>query len=1209
MALSWDDVAASEEYQSANLDGRVSMRERFVDYSSKLPANRSLGRDVIGQGIKEYSEEVDPSLIQGTPQQVAPQAPVQQPLSKRKDPFALDVSFSAEGEGSFTPQQAGDRELTQQDIPVKGPPPSTLEAFKASQPTAKDIAKEKHKQIVEGTYRPDDGEDPLDLYTGSVPEKMYKMAIHKAMESRAGKFTRQGLARSATGRVLGLEEPDDRAVPQNIHEMMVEFGWEMLGDVPAATLGLVLGAMAAPAVGAGAVGSAVAGTMGAGLSFAIPSMIKMSDDANKQGINVFTDPVETAKRVYGRGAKDFLLGATGHTFHLTRIGSPLMKSALDMSTVTALHSTFEGHIPKSPEEMKQLGIQMGASMLSGKHWKEVKGVPRRAAVNISARVNARVNGKRIVEGIVEGMTLENTVIKNNIARTITRVSDGTITPEVNPKTDMLLSKEMTAAKQYGDVLFAGEHAQYKEPLMELILGRSDVGNGDKRTVSNTGIDFPTGILTLGEVTGMETARTLRDPRVGFRTQTFLTKGKRAPTPEGESGYGTLMKMTTERVQDTIDPERNSYRKTIFEPMKAAEFVGNGRSLYEVNLTKQVAKYLGMTKDKSYEVGSLLTILQPGGREMIMKNNPKTYKKHQKIIDAAYNKKKMIQRANELKAEYERVEGQFPPEVEITPDIFNEFLSKDQMVFIKYQSELFGKHHTLTNASRQLSGLDKIGFIKDYYPYMSDYTAVLSDMDINRGPGTTKKSNKAYSVHEVVLQHAKNRASSGQYKMPLELDAVAATQRYVGYSNKAAVMNPVLHKLRSLQSGFDWIHPDDIGKIDVDGNPISPETRRFSLKEQDPVLNRYMTALHNDMAGVPNPLKLLGSSDNFVTRLSQHFTRNMTYNYLSFNARPMIIQTTAIVPAIAEIGPTAMLKGMQLWATKEGRKRAETMSDSIQFRMPDDVPIERIRNLGPDASVMNNFGAFRDMVGDTGMIPMAYADKVIAGSTWLGTHHKALKKGLSSRDAVLAANETVRRTQAGTSKMDFARVARETNIKPFLLFQTFVINQFDYVYRDILGKGKGARRYTVFGEKMNNASRRAQLGRMLVGAAITGYTMEAAGLTSPYPDFVGLLFNEDKKTATQMAAAAALEIMQMFPPTSSLQFGSNPGGALPDLLGNIAKDVSRGNTARLAKTAVGAGLGITVRGPEKLYNKIAPSLGLKPTKKPHKKTYGKPLGGI
>jgi len=200
----------------------------------------------------------------------------------------------------------------------------------------------------------------------------------------------------------------------------------------------------------------------------------------------------------------------------------------------------------------------------------------------------------------------------------------------------------------------------------------------------------------------------------------------------------------------------------------------------------------------------------------------------------------------------------------------------------------------------------------------------------------------------------------------------------------------------------------------------------------------------------------------------------------------------------------------------------------------------------------------------GMKALKVLDMETATATWIGAYKKAVEVDkLPERLAVKYADDTVVKTQASASRYDLSPIQRSAIGKFFTTFQTFVINNWNWLSKEVVGLGN---------KEISNKTAMKKITRYIIGAMLVNTVYEdLLGVNSPLPAPLSEAYKVYRKTEEKNAKtrkeenmkspakaavfAAGLEFLQLVPGLGNARFGSSFLGAPAEYLGDISSKLA------------------------------------------------------
>ena len=345
------------------------------------------------------------------------------------------------------------------------------------------------------------------------------------------------------------------------------------------------------------------------------------------------------------------------------------------------------------------------------------------------------------------------------------------------------------------------------------------------------------------------------------------------------------------------------------------------------------------------------------------------------------------------------------------------------------------------------------------------------------------------------------------KMKVETDPFKIFRSYSRAAADHIYLSPVVAKARQITA------------------PIKdPLTNKFvDIRHQKPELSQFVQEWANHVAGVDV------KRAPWVVRKLQG---NIAISALGANLRSAAIQTTALRNTIAEIGVNNTLKGTaDLFKPSEYRAAME--KSNVLFP----------RNF--DATIVEALGGAKNWkVGDAwkvfqrgSFIPLKTLDMLSARATWSGAYRHAKTRFKMREDAAIKyADDVVTKTQASGMKGDIAPIQRSAVGKILTMFQTFVINDWQFLVHDVLGFGKNAKLKTVM----------PKVVRYGLATIMFNYLYEdLLNIKSPFPRPINALLKglDENKRPFRLAIDTGKELIEPIPVIGNARYGKAPFGPL------------------------------------------------------------------
>lgn len=372
-----------------------------------------------------------------------------------------------------------------------------------------------------------------------------------------------------------------------------------------------------------------------------------------------------------------------------------------------------------------------------------------------------------------------------------------------------------------------------------------------------------------------------------------------------------------------------------------------------------------------------------------------------------------------------------------------------------------------NQARELEGLPPLPKVENYFTFargVNELDAIGHPVIQEKNPDMLKRHlyepTFSYKKRENVIAPM-NRRFYGIYEHYMNNSA-----RYTNYA-------PVVAKGRVLLG--DW------GLKDTQGR----DSGSFRLDGTAPNLARMTNEWVDRIAG-----KHTDAHPAFSKALSA-IARNTGSAVIAFNPRSAILQPTSLQNTYIEIGGKWLAKGVEEYAVRDRRQFAMRNSEVLTGRAMD----VNLEDLWADG-VARIISRGRSKASEVGSYPLRVLDGMAARMSWLGAYERAIAPeakgglGLMGKDAIRYADDVVVRTQASAKVGDLARIQTTPIGKMASIFQTFVINNWNYWSKDVMGWKN---------PEMANADRVKKVTKLILSSLVINTLFEdVIGINSPLP---------------------------------------------------------------------------------------------------------------
>jgi len=350
------------------------------------------------------------------------------------------------------------------------------------------------------------------------------------------------------------------------------------------------------------------------------------------------------------------------------------------------------------------------------------------------------------------------------------------------------------------------------------------------------------------------------------------------------------------------------------------------------------------------------------------------------------------------------------------------LSPVEMKIAKEMRRYFDGYFQEINNARKLSGQKPLEYVEDYFTWMTNMDA-LSEAGLSLildNPVTIQRH-----LSGVPIKYAIPRKGS---KVPVHLDAIKVFNKYSNDVIGAIEMTPVISKAKAL------IEP-----------MTQNESFQYRMGDNTPRLAEFLQEWSDRIAGrrsLPT-----SASGRMFEGLAKKLNKNISMAILSMNVRSALIQPAALRNSFVELGPKSFIQGLSDNLIKTKRNFAMKESKVLANRSMD-IHISKL----VDENLSGKVFGVKEKVAEAGLkYGLQLLDMETARTTWLGAYDHAIRiKKLPKKLAVEFADDLVTKTQASGQLGDIAAIQASPTGRLFTLFQTFVINDWNFLVKDVLG---------------------------------------------------------------------------------------------------------------------------------------------------------------
>ena len=469
---------------------------------------------------------------------------------------------------------------------------------------------------------------------------------------------------------------------------------------------------------------------------------------------------------------------------------------------------------------------------------------------------------------------------------------------------------------------------------------------------------------------------------------------------------------------------------------------------------------------------------------------------------------------------------------------------------------------------------------------SDGVAVLAQQGITKIPKLKPKELKAYEDLRIIYDELfplinKARIAAGEKPFPKmenyftwiqDLHWLQKTHGIGLFSNWRTIESKMAEikrvpgfrfaKFRAGSERPRKLHLNPFAVVDVYAKTA---THYIEMAPRLAKLNELLTEKYEMTQNAPHAYNFIRHWLNFqagkipawdiahpiTRRAMQVLNSNVVYSLLAFNIRSALIQPAALASSYAVLGEYYMGVGLAQVMSPSKWKMAGKKSNKLNTRTPEVALYEAMESGGRIP------GLIQRRIGQAGLLPLTVLDSVAARITWLGAYEMGLKKfKLSERNAINYADDIVTKTQASAARSDIAPIQRTQLGKTVTCLQTFVINHWGFLTKDVMGIKNADIKNPVIVKRV--------IRFILATTAMNALYEDVLGLNSPNPTPIRAYREMFEETADHKKAFArgVKEIAEYIPLWGGrLRYGSEIGGPV---LSELLKLIEKGDIDALIK---------------------------------------------
>jgi hypothetical protein len=360
-------------------------------------------------------------------------------------------------------------------------------------------------------------------------------------------------------------------------------------------------------------------------------------------------------------------------------------------------------------------------------------------------------------------------------------------------------------------------------------------------------------------------------------------------------------------------------------------------------------------------------------------------------------------------------------------------------------------------------------------------------------------------------------------------------RYMEQKIRFTTLSPLISKIAQMNRGLK----DGIVHYTTKKGEAKTKPKIYMLRHKNPVLSEFLNRWSNHLAGRDtHAIAHLSDtpSHRFWEKVVRKTCGNVAVSTLGFMFRSAAIQMSALRNTMVVAGlPYTVLGALESLRPKNFR---ETLKESglVEYRRGE--------------TILEDWYRYTEKGGYEGlkkasMAMLQFMDVHTAVASYRALKRYALKElKLKEKEARKYADEMVTQTQASALPGDIAPIQRSTMGKAMTLFQTFTINDWAFMYKEVFGIDR-------------TLSRKEKVKRMVaaaVGTAIfTSLYEDVLEMNSPFPTpfrTMHRLMDMDVPLMDKVKVVGK-EFMEPLPGIGgAARYGSHPLGIIVDLIGQF-----------------------------------------------------------
>jgi hypothetical protein len=478
------------------------------------------------------------------------------------------------------------------------------------------------------------------------------------------------------------------------------------------------------------------------------------------------------------------------------------------------------------------------------------------------------------------------------------------------------------------------------------------------------------------------------------------------------------------------------------------------------------------------------------------------------------------------------------------------LSPAQAKFYEFlRHEVYEPIFAEINAARAKAGLTPIQYVENYFTFFRDLQYAADN-----GLNILKSSAKQLTTHlskarQTYFQNVKKRRAFSD--LPIAENALSVIEKYLSSAYRHVHVTPELAILRKFAE-TTFARSTEVAKHGEAVWPVELEgIDRASLRVLNPRLYESLHEYINYVAGMP-----VKGNFRIVNKVASALNKNLAFSILAWNLGSTLRQFGALRHSWHQAGTVNLIKGIgaafhEFVEAKPGtrfragkfKRGARAKSEVLLTRTFDVTAQHILETLEGKRATASFLGYLQEKLGKAGLAPLMLTDGVAAVVGWHAAHAKAKALGLKGAEAIRYADEAFLKTQGSSTRVVTPPALRQPWTRTLLLFQTYVLNEWTYLTREVLG---------FRSDKPTLAKVKSVLFYLSITMAMNEM-FTALGIRSPFPDPLSAIAESQQRGEATAASAirVAKELAEPIPIVGgAVRYGSGLGGPALQLTNEV-----------------------------------------------------------